>query len=124
MGPKPLRIRSNKIDGFIWVHVGEFRYLALFDHGSFGRICDTIKYLISKKSGITDNINRNFRKIRINSYNSLAIEKRLIFHNVTILIKSVVNKNNNNYYFNIFSEKGSYNDKFNTEYFQMNVCIL
>ena len=49
MGPKPLRIRSNKIDGFIWVHGGEFRYLALFDHGSFDRIGDTIKYVIRKK---------------------------------------------------------------------------
>ena len=75
MGPKPLRITFNKIDGFIWVYGGEFRYLVLFDHESFDRICDTVKYLISEKSGITDNINHNFRKIRIDSYNSLTIEK-------------------------------------------------
>ena len=61
------------------------------------KICDKIKYLISGKSGITDSINLNFGKIRIDSYNSLPIEKILTFHIVIILIKSVVNKNENNY---------------------------
>ena len=37
--------------------------------------CDKIKYLISEKSGIADIINHIFGKIRINSYNSLPIEK-------------------------------------------------
>ena len=32
-------------------------------------------------------------------------------------IKSVVNKNKNEDYYNIFLEKGSYKDKSNTEYF-------
>ena len=31
--PKPLRIRFDKIDGFIRVRVGEFRHLVLFDYG-------------------------------------------------------------------------------------------
>ena len=31
-----------------------------------------------------------------------------------VLIKSVVNENNNNYYYNIFLEKGYYKDKSNT----------
>ena len=48
-GPKPLRIRFDKIDGFIRVCGGEFRYLVLFDHGLFDEICDQIKYLISEK---------------------------------------------------------------------------
>ena len=58
-------------------------------------------------------------RIRIDSYNSsLSIEKMLTFHNVIIiLIKSVVNKNKNEYYYIIFLEKGSYKDKFNTEFF-------
>ena len=30
------------------------------------------------------------------------------FHNVIILIKSVFNKDKNNYYYNIFLEKASY----------------
>ena len=46
-----------------------------------------------------------------NSYNSLPIERLLTFHNVAILTKSVVNKNQNEYYYNIFSEKGLYKDK-------------
>ena len=39
------------------------------------------------------------------------IKNMLTFHNVIILIKSVVNKNENKYYYNIFLEKGSYKDK-------------
>ena len=35
----------------------------------------------------------------------------MTFQNVIILIKSVVNKNKNKYYYNIFLEKGSYKDK-------------
>ena len=50
-------------------------------------------------------------------YDSLPVEKILAFHNAIIFIKSVVNKNKNNYYCNIFLEKGSYKDKSNTEYF-------
>ena len=98
---------KHEIDGFIRVRGGEFRYLVLFDHGLFDRFCDKIKCLISKKSGIADSINHNFGKIRIDSYNSLPTEKKLTFHNVIILIKSVVNKNKNEYCYNIFLEKGS-----------------
>ena len=39
----------------------------------------------------------DFARIRINSYDSLPTEKVLTFHNVIIFIKSVVNKNNNEY---------------------------
>ena len=49
--------------------------------------------------------------IRIRSFSSLSIKKILTFHNVIILIKSVVNKNKNKYYYNVFLEKGSYKDK-------------
>ena len=103
-GPKPLRTRFDKIDGFIRVRGGEFRYLVLlFDYGLFDKICGKIKYLISEKSGITDD---NFGKTRIDSNNSLPIEKVLTFHNVMILVKSAVYKNKNEYYYNIFLEKG------------------
>ena len=44
------------------------------------------------------------------------LEKYWLFNNDVILIKSVVNKNKNEYYYNIFSEKDSYKDKSNTEY--------
>ena len=60
-----------------------------------------------KKIGVTFSINHNFARIRIDSYNSLPIENILTFHNVIILIKSVVNENKNNYYLNTFLENGS-----------------
>ena len=50
-------------------------------------IHDRIKYLICEKSGITDNINHSFARIKICIYNSLPTEKILTFHNVIILIK-------------------------------------
>ena len=123
--PKPLGIRFDKIDGFIRVGSDEFKNFVLFDHGLFDEICDKTKYLISEKKGTTDSINHNFGEIRIDSYNSLPIEKILTFlHNVIILIKLVVNKDKNDYYYNLFLEKGLYKDNFNTRYSQINVCIL
>ena len=83
----------------------------------FDKACDRIRYLISKKSGITDSSNHNFAKIRFDSHISLPVEKILTFHNAVMLIKSVFNKNKNHYYYNIFLEKGLYEDKSNTEYF-------
>ena len=94
MGSIPLRIRFDKIDGFIKIYDG-IRYLVLFSY-SYDEICNRIKYLISEKSGITNSINYNFAKIRIDS---------------------VVNENKNKYYYNIFLEKGSYKDKSDTQYF-------
>ena len=58
----------------LWVQNcdGGTRYLVLSE---YNEIPDKIKYLICEKSGITDNINRSFARIRIDSYNSLPIEK-------------------------------------------------
>ena len=39
------------------------------------------------------------------------MEETLTFHNPIILIKSAVNKNENNYHYDIFLEKNSYEDK-------------
>ena len=36
-GPKPLRIRFDKIDGFTRVLVGKFKHLVLFDYGLFDK---------------------------------------------------------------------------------------
>ena len=64
-GPKPLCIRFDKIDRFVIISLdGKIKYLVLFDYGLFNKTCDKIKYLISKRSGITNNINHNFGKIR------------------------------------------------------------
>ena len=118
-----MHIRYDEIDGFIKIHI-RIRYLVLFDCGWFDRIDDRINYLISEKSVITDSINHNFTKIRITLFNSLPIKKILTSHNVIILINSVLNKNDNEYYYNIFLEKGTYKEKSNTKYFLMNVSIL
>ena len=96
---------------------GKIKDLVLFDFGLLDKICDKVKYLISKKSGITNFINYNFVKIKIDSYNYLPIKKILTFHNVIILIKLIVNKNKNKYYYYIFLEKGSHKYKSNKQYF-------
>ena len=48
MGSIPLRIKFDKIDGFIKNYNG-IRYLILLDYGWCGKICDRIKYLINEK---------------------------------------------------------------------------
>ena len=48
---------------------GKIKHLILLDYGLFDKICDKIKYLISKKVDIVNSINHNFGKIRIDSYN-------------------------------------------------------
>ena len=96
-----MHIWFKKIDGFIKIYDG-IRYLALFALEKYNTIFDRINYLLSEKSDITYSSNENLAGIRIDSYNSLPIEKILTFHNVVILFNSVVNKNENNYYYNIF----------------------
>ena len=59
-------------------------------------IYNRIRYLVREKTGLTDSINDNYARIRIDSFNSLPRDKTLTFHNVIMLIKSVVNKNENN----------------------------
>ena len=108
MGSIPLRISFDKTNGFIKIYDG-VRYLVLLDYGECDKICDRIKYLVSEKRGIG--------RIRIDLYNSLPSEKTLAFHNLIILITSVNNTNENNYYYNIFFKKGAYKDKSNTQYF-------
>ena len=79
------------MDGFIKAFDGEIKHLVLFDYGLLDNIYDGVKYFISEKSGITDSINHDFRKIRLYSYNFLPIEKSLTFHNVITHIKSAAN---------------------------------
>ena len=71
-------------------------------------IYDRIRYLTSLKSGITYIFSHYFAKIKVDSYDSLSIEKVLTLHNVIILIKLVLNKDKNHYYYKIFLEKCSY----------------
>ena len=106
-----MHTRFDKIDGFIISLDGKNKHLILLYYGLFNKICDKIKYLISKKSDIINNINHNFGKIRIDSYNSLPIKKISTVHNFIILIKLVVHKNENKYCHNTLLEKRLYKDK-------------
>ena len=107
-------IGFDKVDGVIKVYDGN-RYLELFGPRIYNAIYDRINYLINRKSEAKYIINQNFARIRIDSNDSLFIEKILTFHNVIIPIKSVFNKNKHEYYYNIYLGKGSYRDKSNTE---------
>ena len=103
---KSLCIRFNKIDGFVVRVCGGTRHLVLFGSEKYDFINKRIRYLIGVKSDITYAISHNYAKIKVDSYDSLPPEKTMTFH-VIILIKSVFNKDINNYYYNIFLEKTS-----------------
>ena len=64
--------------------------------------------LIRVKSGIANVISINYAKIIVDSCNLLPLEKTMTFHNVTTLIKSVWNNNQNHYYYNLFLGKSLY----------------
>ena len=102
-----MRIRFDKRDGFIRVNDGT-RYLTLFGSEKYDAIFNNIRYLRSLKSSLTYIFSHYFAKIKVDSYDSLPIEKRLNLHSVIILIKSVFNKDKNHDYYEIFLEKFSY----------------
>ena len=104
IGSKPLCIRFYEIDEFIRIYDGT-RNLALFGSEEYNAISNRIIYLISLKSGVTYIFSHYFGKIKVDF---LSIEKILSLHNVIMLIKSVLNKDKNHYYYKIFLEKCSY----------------
>ena len=59
------------------------------------------------KSCITYVISYNYTNIKVDSYIFLPLVKTMTFYNVIILIKSVWNKDKNNYYYNTSLEKDS-----------------
>ena len=91
MGVKPSHIKFNEGYEVIKIYDGTW-YLELFGFWFYHRIYCRINYLIGEKSNYKNVINHNFARIRIDSYNPLPTEKTLSFHDVIILIKSVVNK--------------------------------
>ena len=108
IGAKPLRIRFDKIDGFIRSYDGT-RYLRLFGSEKFDAIYNRIGYLTSLKNSITYVFFFHYyAKIKVDSYDSLLIEQIFALHNVIIPIKSVLNKDQNQYYYNKFLEKCTY----------------
>ena len=52
-------------------------------------------------------ISHNYLIIKIDSY-VLALKETLTLHNVVILIQSLLNKNKNHYYYNVFLERCLY----------------
>ena len=104
---KPLRVRFNKINEFIRIYHAA-RYLTLFSSENYDGFYDRIRYRISLKSGVTYIFSHYFAKIKVDSYDSLPIGKRLTSHNVLKLMKLVLNKDKNYYYYKIFLEKCSY----------------
>ena len=104
--PKPLRIKFDKKDRFLRIYDGT-RYLTLFGSGIYDTICNRIRNLISVTSSITYICSHYFAKIKVDSYDSLAIEKLLTLHNFKIIIKSGINNKNHDLY-RIFLEKYLY----------------
>ena len=103
---KSLRIRFNKIVRFIRVYDGT-TYLVLFGSEKYDFIYNRIRYLIGVKSGLCV-ISHNYAKTKVDSYHSLSLENTMTFYNVIMFIKSIFDKDKNNYYYNIFLEKASY----------------
>ena len=95
---KLLRIRFDIINEFIRIYDGT-RYLTLFGYEQYDAIYNRIR--LSLKSGITYIFSHYLAKIKVDSYDSLPIEKLLTLHNVIIQMKSVLNKDKNHYYYKI-----------------------
>ena len=81
---------------------------SLFGLEKYDAINKRIRYLIGVKSGIRYVFSHYYEKIKVNSYDSLPIEKKTTLHNVIMHIKWVLNKDQNHCYFNIFLEKCLY----------------
>ena len=96
---------QNLFDGKIYDGT---RLLTLFGSEKYDAIYNRFRYLISLKSDITYIFSHYFPKIKVDSYASLPLEKRLTLHNVIVHIKSVLNKEKNHYYYEIFLVKRSY----------------
>ena len=64
IGPKSLRFRFDKIDGFIRIYDGT-RYLTLFGSEKYGAIYVKVRYLTSLKSGITYIFSHNIASVKL-----------------------------------------------------------
>ena len=67
-------IKFDKIDGSVTVFDGT-RYFLLFGSGKYDSIYNRIRYLISVKSGITYIIFYSYAKTKVDSCDSLPLEK-------------------------------------------------
>ena len=85
--------------------VNNCRYLVILGAEKYDFIYNSIRCLIWVKSGITYINSHSCAKIKVDSQDSLPLEKTMTVHNVIILIRSVFNEYIDNYYCNIFLEK-------------------
>ena len=67
IGAKPLRIRFDKVDGFIRIY-DRTRYLVLFGTEKYNAIFNRIRYIIGAKGGITYVFSHNYARIIFDSY--------------------------------------------------------
>ena len=67
-----IRIRLNKIDGFIRIYDGT-RHLVWFGSEKYDYTYKGIRYLISLKSVIINIISHNYAKVKVDSYDSLPL---------------------------------------------------
>ena len=77
----------------------------MFDTKKYDAINDKIRYLVSLKSNTTHIYFHYFAKIKVDSFDYLPIKKTMTLRDVMIFIKSVLNKDKNDYYYEIFLEK-------------------
>ena len=75
IGGKPLRIRFSKIDTFFGSFDGT-RYLGLFGSEKYDTVYNKIRYLVILKSSITYVFSLYYAKAKVDSYDSLTIEKK------------------------------------------------
>ena len=61
--------------------------------------------LIKGLDDIAYAFSHSYARIKIDSYDSLSLRKSMTLHKVIILIKSVLDKDQNHYFYNMFLEK-------------------
>ena len=79
----------------------------MLDPEKYDVIFNMIRCLIEVKCGIKYVFCHNYASIKVDSYDSLPLEETLTFPNVVTHIKSVLNKDQNHYYYNTFLEQCS-----------------
>ena len=76
----------------------------MFVSEKYDAIYNRIRYLISLKSSIIYIFSQYSAEIKVDSYDSLPVEKRLTLNNVITLMKSVLNKDKNHYHYKVLLE--------------------
>ena len=89
-----------------WIYYDGLRYLVLFAPERYKVIYDRTNYLVVKKVVLHIVLIIILQESELIHIILYLEKKALTFHNVIIFINSIVNKNENNYYHNIFLEKG------------------